>query len=413
MIRSKGKEIREISIKNIGMTLLTILALVVACLSSCESRAILSFFNSAYNDNPQYETMELTASLEQWLGLKYSAAVYFINMDYDSIDPAFDISATNLWNAYKVPIMTWMPIRMNSSWNAVSTVLLGNGSEDEYLRAFFNRLSIFISGPDRILHTVDDRRMYIRLGHEMNGGWYPYSQNSNTHTSFISMWKRIVSMARNDFNLSDDQVSFMWCVDTYDGIPGSPAESWYPGNEFVDWVAIDGYNTDLTAMYTSWTEPMPLFKDMVTRLQVYGKPISIPEFGTVPRHFPGACVSKKGQFEKNQWIIDAFAYFKSIDSIRLVSYFNINKDDPGSLLGQSWAFFSSSKDNDPSCESQCFCSEGLGVFNTTSTQSYNVYPQISENIRSNADFWIQSNPLNPRIIDSDSFKGIGVESSSQ
>ena len=31
-------------------------------------------------------------------------------------------------------------------------------------------------GADGALGTADDRRAYMRWGHEMNGGWYPWSK---------------------------------------------------------------------------------------------------------------------------------------------------------------------------------------------------------------------------------------------
>ena len=380
------------------MLLFVVLVIVCSLGGLVQSKALLSFFNADYFDTVQYQNKQSTIDLQEWLSFKYPVSVYFTDMEMGSISASFDISADNLWSMGKIPVITWMAERNNASWNAQATVLLGSGSEDAYLKAYLSRLRTFISGPDGILGTVDDRRAFIRLAHEMNGGWYPYSQNQNTPSSYIKMWQHIVTMTREDFNMSSDQVAYMWCVDTVDGIAGEPAEHWYPGSDFVDWVAIDGYNPGTTMTNGMWIGPGIIFSEMISRMEKLGKPIAIPEFGSVPRRSPGeqGCAPYEGMQAKAWWISEALSLFKQHSSIGLISYFNINKEDPGSVLGQAWAVLSTSEQNADGCSSLCFCSEGLGKFTASSNISYNVFPGFQQRIASDNYYWIPSDAEKPK-----------------
>ena len=93
-------------------------------------------------------------------------------------------------------------------------------------------------------------------------------------------------------------VVWIWCPNA-----GSvPAEAWndplsaYPGNEYVDWVAISGFNFGTVRSYSKWQSFSDIYADPIRYLRTLGKPICVAEFGSV----------EKGG-DKAAWIRDAYA----------------------------------------------------------------------------------------------------------
>ena len=63
-----------------------------------------------------------------------------------------------------------------------------DGEYDAYRNAWADRLVAFVGGPDGVLGNADDRPgLCVRMAHEMNGNWYPWSGNS---TEYMRMWWR-------------------------------------------------------------------------------------------------------------------------------------------------------------------------------------------------------------------------------
>jgi len=312
-------------------------------------------------------------------------------------------------------------VRGDITWNNRSTIEISSGEEDYYLGLFIAKLRAFVSGSDTILGTGDDRRVYLRLAHEMNGGWYTYSQGENTPEEYIKMWRYIFALVRAA-ELTQDHVSFMWCVHTYDGVPGAPAEAWYPGDEFVDWfvffkfssaqvwfrVGIDGYNFDTSNYGTFWQSPYDVFFSMLDRMKLYKKPIAIPEFGTVPRFIDDPthrCFNRLGLEQKSEWLRQALEMIHENSVIRMISYFNINKRDGGTPLGQAWGIFTSSLQNASDCEQLCYCASGTSRFTARSGITYETFPVFREELRAMKPFLILGSQQNPRILDSRVFQG--------
>ncbi len=83
----------------------------------------------------------------------------------------------------------------------------------------------------------------LRILHEFNGDWYPWciANNDKKPELFVNAFRHI----RNIFYAQDARnVKFIWCPNSM----SIPQENWnfildaYPGNEWVDFVALDIYN---------------------------------------------------------------------------------------------------------------------------------------------------------------------------
>jgi mannan endo-1,4-beta-mannosidase len=167
-------------------------------------------------------------------------------------------------------------------------------------------------------------------------------------------------------------LQFMWvpnCSGPY------RAEDFYPGDAYVDWVGLDGYNFG-TYSGGKWMTPAYRLDNMVGRLKALtNKPIALAETGSSAHTSTGTSYSAK-----DQWIKDVFAYALQND-IRMVLYFNRD-------VGADFTMFGGS--------------EGTGTY-TYGTTKYNVFTGYKQAISPSSV--IPSDPNNPRLLTDSQFAG--------
>ena len=120
----------------------------------------------------------------------------------------------------------------------------------------------------------------IRLGWEFNGGWFPWAANGQA-ANFVAYWQQIVNSMRS---VSGANFKFEWNPTLGDQGVGNLA-SYYPGNNYVDYIGADVYDV-AWATYpgaaaefnTMETENYGL-NWLATFAAQQGKPITLPEWG--------------------------------------------------------------------------------------------------------------------------------------
>ncbi len=146
--------------------------------------------------------------------------------------PGSDLQ-TLLNNNY-TPIITWEPMfvgysRLDPAQPRLSNII--NGDYNTFIDAFADKVKLL---SDTII---------IRLMHEFEGDWYPWSisQNNLDPAQYVTAYQKIVTRFKNR---GVTNVQWMWCVNS-DYAPFRffnwivPA---YPGDSYVDIVATDIYN---------------------------------------------------------------------------------------------------------------------------------------------------------------------------
>jgi hypothetical protein len=113
--------------------------------------------------------------------------------------------------------------------------------------------------------TVKEFRdpVFISINHEMNGNWFPYSQDypgsAVTAADFVAAWRHIVNVFRAR---GANNVAWVWSPNVPD-VGSTPAAQYYPGDEYVDWIGVSFYSGNnasaLDAIYKTYAPRKPFF----------------------------------------------------------------------------------------------------------------------------------------------------------
>jgi mannan endo-1,4-beta-mannosidase len=138
----------------------------------------------------------------------------------------FDPSGLDaVWRRGAVPMVTWEPL----SYGGRRYTLRGiaRGRYDGYLREAARTAARW------------DHPLLVRFAHEMNGNWYPWGRvDGNTPRRYKRAWRHVVRVFRR---AGADNVAWVWTPYADQG-GGMPFAAYYPGDRWVDWVGLDGFN---------------------------------------------------------------------------------------------------------------------------------------------------------------------------
>jgi Glycosyl hydrolase family 26 len=120
----------------------------------------------------------------------------------------------------------------------------------------------------------------LRFDWEMNTNRVPYSEHSNGNRrgQFVRMWRHVHRLVRQE---GATNASWVWCPNVEYRGSVKPLASLYPGDGYVDWTCLDGYNwgTD-PARRGRWMSFDRIFRDTYTLLTTWiapSKPVMIGE----------------------------------------------------------------------------------------------------------------------------------------
>lgn len=173
------------------------------------------------------------------------------------------------WKGQGYQLVESVPLTVNGT----SLATVASGAEDAHYRQLAQTL-------------INDgfSTAYVRLGWEMNGGWYPWAANGKT-SSYIAAFQHVVSVMRS---VKGQQFRFVWC--TAQGWQQVPPTQAYPGDSFVDLIGVDAYNESWDtgynvpeSMWNSVLNDSYGLKDIVNFAKAHGKPYAFPEWGTGTR----------------------------------------------------------------------------------------------------------------------------------
>ncbi len=185
-----------------------------------------------------------------------------------------------------VPLLSWEPDDYTMQGQPMPRYAprrIIEGDHDTYIRAFARQVRAW------------GKPLYLRFAWEMNGNWYAWGVNSvsnpqNTSADYVAMWRHVHGLFAAE---GVTNVRWVWCPNVDNGDTASIA-SLYPGDAYVDYVGLDGYNWGtLQNQWRTFSQVFAASYAQVTTLT--DKPMMINEVGS--HEAPG---------DKARWITSAF-----------------------------------------------------------------------------------------------------------
>jgi hypothetical protein len=173
-----------------------------------------------------------------------------------------DQQVANLKARGEVPMITWEPDQPGSGFPVANLADIASGKYDNYIRQAAQRAKEYSS------------EVMIRFAHEMNISASPWGpgKEGNVGSTYVEAWRHIVSIFRQE---GATNVKWVWSPNVDWG--GVPFAQYFPGDSWVDYVALDGYNWG-TVGTEAWQSMSRLFaSSYATLTQMSSKPVIFAE----------------------------------------------------------------------------------------------------------------------------------------
>lgn len=165
-----------------------------------------------------------------------------------------------------VPLVTWEPWDNTGDDKQPAYALsrIADGVYDAYIREWAQAAAIW------------GEQLYLRFAHEMNASWYPWSSgvNGNTSAQYVAAWRHVWGI----FN-QEGATNVRWVWSPHVEAPaGTPFADLYPGDAYVDWIGLDGYNWGTSQTWSQWMDFKSVFGTSYDDIQ---------QMADIPRHRMG------------------------------------------------------------------------------------------------------------------------------
>jgi hypothetical protein len=166
---------------------------------------------------------------------------------------------------------------------------------------------------------------FLRFDWEMNGNWYPWGKgvNGNQEINYVDAWRHVHDIFAA---VGATNATWVWCP----FVGPRPVASFYPGDEYVNWTCLDGYNRVTEAVgWRSFTQIFtPAYKE-ITETIAPAKPMLIAETASAESGAPPGS-------SKAQWIEGMFADLPTkFPAVHGLLWFNYEEDEKGWPLDTS------------------------------------------------------------------------------
>jgi hypothetical protein len=139
-----------------------------------------------------------------------------------------------------IPFFSWgsqsIPWSVNEPDFQLSDVI--DGTYDAHIRSFATAAKKW------------GRPFFLRFNHEMNGDWFPWSEraNGNARGQYVAAWRHVHKVFTS---AGATNATWVWCpnVDPYNTF--QRLRALYPGDAYVDWTCLDGYNSGTNSSGTN------------------------------------------------------------------------------------------------------------------------------------------------------------------
>lgn len=183
---------------------------------------------------------------------------------YNKFDPNM---MKNIRNAGAIPLLSWEPWNYKITDSQYTLKNIINGNFDAYIKDW------------AIASKNWKHPFFLRFAHEMNGKtWYPWQEglNGNAAGEYVKAYRHVFNIFRS---VGANNVVWVWCPNvSFHG--STPMAAQYPGDDYVHWVSLDGYNRGSSA--STWKTFSMVYDASLKEIQAVGpsKKIMIAEISS-------------------------------------------------------------------------------------------------------------------------------------
>lgn len=255
-------------------------------------------------------------------GISPNIVLFYLQWKYpNERDPLLRGSLEAIWSMGAVPCITWEPMHIEGGKEVMIDFRnITNGGYDNYIQDIASTIRAF------------QQPVLMRFAHEMNLKRYHWGTDEaaygkNSPAIYRNLFRYVVTVFRKE-NVTN--VRWVFCPNA-ESIPNQEMDpeitwndiaSYYPGNEWVDVLGVDGYNWGTTqkveqnGWQSSWRSFENIFRKPVQALRNLSaeKPLVL---------FETASAGSGG--DKGQWIREAFETAQ-LWGIQGIIWFQVNKE---------------------------------------------------------------------------------------
>lgn len=258
-------------------------------------------------------------------------AVINLFSSFDQDWGSLNIQAANIVSRHATPLITWMPSTASRPGaNLLAEITAGQWNS--YIDGWISSLKLWQAS-----YPADKRpTVLLRFAHEFNGNWYPWS---NDPEGLKAAWRYL----HNRFAQAGvTGVEWVWCANNVSVDSYNDVARYYPGNDVVQWTALDGYNWGSNYSFTRWKGFAETFSVPYTKLVSTwpDKPVLLAEVASAePTDLPNPTYGQDGDDSdagqsKEAWVQDMYTRIMlQYPAIRAVAWFNTNKELNWALNG--------------------------------------------------------------------------------
>ncbi|CAG6395199.1 Beta-mannanase [Actinacidiphila cocklensis] len=263
-----------------------------------------------------YDTQELDQLTTDAGGVRTTMTSFFLSWN-QKFKP---YSITAAYAHGTLPVLTWEPWQGGTQNPKPDEILTSNTDQPDYQLADIigGRYDAYITETAK---AIADAKwpLVLRFAHEMNGVWYPWSENVNGNHAgeYVQMWRHVHDLFTR---AGATNVIWTWSPNIVRPVPRTKLKPLYPGDAYVDWVGMTGYGVHEKS-------PAITFGPTIEQIQaITDKPIIIMETGA------------QIDTSQLQWVNNFFPWLKRHPEI--IGFVWMEKDrDTGARA--NWLFTSS------------------------------------------------------------------------
>lgn len=245
-------------------------------------------------------------------------------------DPFNERPIRTAWQRGQIPLLTWESLDQIGTIKAdepdFNLARIYGGAHDDYIRSYARGLAAL------------KMPIILRLNHEMNAQWYPWSEieiysgrsvNGNQRGDYVKMWRHVHEIFAAEG--ANDYVIWLWSPNRINQILRQPDPvEFYPGDTFVDWIGMSGYYRfyDEAATFAeTFGLTLPKLRETST-----AKPLFLSEIGATEL-----------ENHKVAWIKDLFRGLAANEDIIGFAWFSHTVTAPyrGEMITNDWRINSS------------------------------------------------------------------------